>query len=187
MLKITEEPPMIPPGVSSIADLSGQWWVAHTKSRFEKAFARDLLSRGVGYFLPLIQRVKVIGGKKRKTLLPLFPSYVFFCGDEESRTIAMKTNRICQTITPMDQDKLLSECIAIERALSNGAEMDLCQGISVGRRYRVIAGPFKDIEGTVIQREGRSRIVLEISTLGLGASLEIEADLLEPISGRKDA
>ena len=77
MLKITEEPPMIPPGLSSIADLSGQWWIAHTKSRFEKAFARDLLCRGIGYFLPLIQRVKVIGGKKRQTSLPLFPSRIF--------------------------------------------------------------------------------------------------------------
>ncbi|MCD4699645.1 MAG: hypothetical protein K8R91_03620 [Phycisphaerae bacterium] len=182
MLKISEEPPMVPPGVLSISELSGQWWIAHTKSRFEKAFARDLLCRGIGYFLPLVQRIKVIGGKKRQTYLPLFPSYVFFCGDEESRMIAMKTNRICQTIEAADQDKLLSECISIERALTHGAGLVPCQGVSVGQRCRVIAGPFRDIEGTVIQKDGRNRIVLEISTLGLGASLEIEADLLEPIS-----
>ncbi|MDY7009306.1 MAG: transcription termination/antitermination NusG family protein [Planctomycetota bacterium] len=183
MLKISEEPPMVPPGVSSIAELSGKWWIAHTKSRFEKAFARDLLHRGIGYFLPLVRRVKIIGGKKRQTSLPLFPSYVFFCGNEESRTIAMKTNRICQTIEATDQEKLLSECISIERALAGDARLDPCQGVSVGQRYRVVAGPFRDIEGTVIQKDGRNRIVLEISILGLGASLEIEADLLEPISG----
>ncbi len=183
MLKISEEPPMVPPGVSSITELSGKWWIAHTKSRFEKAFARDLLYRGIGYFLPLVQRVKVVGGKKRHTFLPLFPSYVFFCGDEESRMIAMKTNRICQTIEATDQDKLLSECVAIERTLIHGADLDPYQGVSVGQRCRVIAGPFRDIEGTVIQRGVRSRIVLEIGALGMGASLEIEADLLEPIPG----
>jgi len=181
MLKASQEPPMLPPGVSSMAELSGRWRVAHTKSRFEKAFARDMLSRGIGYFLPLVERVRVLGGRKRRILLPLLPSYVFFCGDEQSREIAMKTNRLCQTIEVADQDKLLSECSAIERALGDGAELDPFAGLAAGRRCRVTAGPFQGIEGVVIRRDGQTRIVLEISTLGLGASLEIEADLLEPI------
>ena len=181
MLKNSEEPSMLPPGVASVGELAGRWWVAHTRSRFEKAFARDLLGRGIGYFLPLVKRVRVVGGRKRRILLPLFPSYVFFCGDEESREIAMKTNRLCQTIPVTDQDKLLSQCASIEQALAGGAELDPCPGLAVGRRCRVTAGPFRDMEGTVIRKDGRSRIVLEISTLGLGASLEVEADLLEPI------
>jgi len=77
MLKISENPPILPPEVKTVSELTGQWWVAHTKSRFEKAFAWDLLRRGIGYFLPLVERVRVSGGRHRRVLAPLFPSYVF--------------------------------------------------------------------------------------------------------------
>lgn len=182
MLKTSQEPPMFPPGVSSMSELPGPWWVAHTKSRFEKAFARDLLCRGVGYFLPLVRRVRVVGGKKKAALLPVFPSYVFFCGDQEARGIAMRTNRLCQTIAVEDQGKLLSECAAVEQALAGGAELQPCQDFVMGQRCRVTAGPLRGIEGIMSRREGRTRIMLAITTLGLNASLAIEADLLEPVS-----
>ena len=184
MLKTSEEPPMLPPWVACTAELSGRWWVGHTRSRFEKAFARDLLARGIEYFLPLVRRVRMLGGRKRRVLLPLFPSYVFFCGDEKSRDFAMRTNRLCRTIAVTDQERLRSECAAIERALAEGAELDPCDALAAGRRCRVTAGPFRGMEGTVVRRNGRTRILLEVSALGLGASLEIEADLLEPVSSQ---
>jgi transcription antitermination factor NusG len=181
MLRSCEEVPMLPPGVSSIRELGGRWWVAHTRPRFEKALARDLLARDVGYFLPQAAKCRVFRGKKRRVLIPLFPSYVFFCGDDDARAAAMRTNRICQTIDVSDQDKLLSECAAIERALAGGAELDSCRYIPVGRRCRVTGGPFVGVEGTVVRGDRRWRIVLEISSLGVGAALEVEADLLEPV------
>ena len=187
MLKASEEVPMLPPGVSSAAELPGRWWVGHTKSRFEKAFARDLLERGIVFFLPQVERVRVFGGRKRRILLPLFPSYVFFCGDEESRVTAMRTNRLCRTIDVSEQDKLVSECSAIEQALAGGAGLDPWPGLSLGRRCRVTAGPLRGIEGTVIRKDGRTRIVLQVSVLGLGASLEIDADFLEPTEEHQHA
>jgi len=183
MLRQSQEPPMLPPGVSRTSDLAGKWWVAHTKSRFEKAFARDLLDRGIGYFLPLVRRTRMRGRRKVRVLLPLFPSYVFFCGDEDSRAAAMSTDRLCTTLDVPDQQQLRSECAAIEQALAGGAQLSPCRRLDVGRRCRVTGGAFRGIEGTVTRRDGRPRIALEISTLGLGASLEIEADLLEPVAG----
>lgn len=165
-----------------MADLEGRWWVAHTKARFEKAVARDLASHDVGYFLPLVERVRISGGRKRRVRLPLFPSYVFICGDDEARAVAMRTNRLCQTIEVTDQDQLIAECSAIERALAGGAELDLCQGLAAGKRCQVTSGAFEGTEGVVVSRHGRTRIMLEVSTLGLGASLEVDADMLEPIN-----
>jgi hypothetical protein len=37
------------------------------------------------------------------------------------------------------------------------------------------------LEGTIVSRAKMTRLVLSISALGQGASLEIDADLLEPI------
>lgn len=88
---------MLPPGVDSVRDLSGMWWVAHTKARFEKAFACDLLAHDIDYFIPMVNRVRVTSGKKRRSLLPLFASYLFFCGTDKDHYTAMTTNRLCYT------------------------------------------------------------------------------------------
>jgi len=181
MLKLSDNPPMVSPEAETVTGLTGTWWVAHTKARFEKVFAWDLLDRGIGYFLPLVERVKVSGGRKRRVLMPLFPSYVFFCGSDEDRYTAMTTNRLCQAIDVVDQDELVGQLSAIEKALSGEAELDPYPFAVKGRRCRVIAGALRGIEGVVVQRSKRARLVLEVSILGQGAVMEIDADLLEPI------
>ena len=181
MLKLKDNPPILSPGVVMLAELTGRWWVAHTKARCEKAFAWDLLRRRIGHFLPMVQRVKISGGRKRQVLAPLFPSYVFFCGDEGDRYTAMTTNRLSRAIEVHDQERLIEELTAVERALAGKAELDLYPFAVVGRRCRVTAGPFRGLEGVVIHRNRVARLVLEINILGRGAVMEIEAALLEAV------
>jgi transcription antitermination factor NusG len=181
MLKFADNPPILPPYASAVRAMKGRWWIAHTKARFEKAFAFDLLRRETGYFLPLIERVKVSGGKKRRVMLPLFPSYVFFCGTAEDRYAALATNRLCRVIETIDQEGLLTELSALELALAGKAMLDPYPFAAVGKKCRVRNGPFEGIEGTVIERDGSARLVLQVKILGQGASMEIDADLLEPV------
>lgn len=155
--------------------------MGQTKARFEKAFAWDLLARGIGYFLPLIQRVRISGGRKRQVMSPLFTSYVFFCGSEEDRYNALTTNRLCNTLAVPDQAKLVAELSALEKALTGQAVLDPYPFAAVGRRCRVTAGAFMGVEGVIVQRAKLARLVLEVSILGQGASMEIDADLLEPL------
>ena len=89
MLKLSENPPPVGPSATGLADLTGQWWVGRTRSRFEKRFAWKLHHVGIAYFLPLIERVRMSGCRKRRVMLPLFPGYVFFCGTPDDRSMAM--------------------------------------------------------------------------------------------------
>ena len=182
MLKMSDNPPMLPPGVESLCDLDGSWWVGHTKSRFEKAFVWDLLREGIGHFLPLFECVQTSGGRKRHVLKPLFPGYVFFCGDANNRYTAMTTGRLCQTIAVLDQARLIEELASIEVALKAKIRLDPYPFAAVGERCRIKAGPFQGFEGIVIQRNCIARVVLEVSVLGQGAVLEIDTDLLEPMA-----
>ena len=181
MLSVADNPPMISPTAHSVADLKGYWWVAHTRARFEKAFAWDLLRRGIGYFLPMRERVRVSGGRKRRVLMPLFTSYVFFCGDEDDRYAAMSTNRLCQTLVVNDQARFVAEMAAIEKALAGKAELDPYPFAVTGSRCRVTAGPFQGLEGVVVRRDKQTRLVLQVDVLGQAAAMEIDADLLEPV------
>lgn len=172
---------MIPPEVASVTQLTGRWWVAHTKARFEKVLAFDLLERGVGYFLPLSHRVKISGQRKRHLMLPLFSSYVFFNGDDETRYGVISTGRVCQVIEVKDQRRMSRQLADLEKALRVSGRLDPYPTTAIGRKCRVIAGQFEGITGTVVSFGPKAKFVLEIGLLGQGASVEIDADLLEPV------
>ncbi len=183
MLKLEDNPPTGSPTETNAAAHPDhcQWWVAHTRARFEKAFAWDLHRRRIPYFLPMVQRVRFSGGRKRRTMATLFPSYVFFCGDEKTRLEAMQTNRVFQTLSPPDSQQLQRELIDIETALAASGGLEWVADLPRGTRCRVSAGPFRDMEGVVIEHKGATRLVLGVSMLGQGAALEIDQDLLEPL------
>ena len=181
MLKLSENPPMLAPGVRSPRQLVGEWWVAHTKARCEKAFASDLLDRGIGFFLPMLDRVKLVSGKRRRVLLPLFPSYVFFCGSPEQRHRALLTERLCATIEVADQERLVTELSAIHTLLDAKLPIEPHPALSAGQRCRIINGPLAGIEGTVLQFSRPARSPPPPGLLGQGASVEIDANLLEPV------
>lgn len=182
MLKLSDNPPVLTPQVQSLTQLYGTWWVAYTKARFEKPFAWDLFGHGIGYFLPMRKKIIFSGGRKRCVMVPLFTSYVFFCGTEDDRYTALTTNRVCQTIEIADQSGLVEELASIEKALLSKAIIDNYPRLPIGSHCRIISGPMMGIEGVVIKRKDtKARMVLEVTILGQGAVVEIDSDLLEAI------
>lgn len=184
MLKESENPPIIWPEAQSISDFTGLWWVAHTKSRNEKALAQDLVAKNISYFLPMTWKVQRRSHRTLRSLLPLFSGYLFFCGREAERLELLRTNRVANVIEVKDQEKLLDELVQFERALRAGAPLTPYKYIRAGQRCRVIAGPLLGLEGIVIQIKNVARLLLQIDMLGQAASVEIDIDMIEPIDER---
>ena len=182
MIKYQDNPPCLPATASCLADLAGRWWVAHTRSRFEKAFAWDMHHRDIGYFLPLHDKVTVSHGRKRKVKVPLFASYVFICGSDEDRYHALTTNRLCQMIEVADQEQLIAQLGRIEKALTSDVPLETVPQIPLGQRCRINAGILAGIEGILIDRRNRARVALEVSVLGQATIMEVDVDLVTPLN-----
>lgn len=181
MLKAEENPPLTWPEASSIADFEGTWWVAHTKSRNEKALANQLVVRDVSYFLPMHWKVSKSRGRTLRSLLPLFPGYLFFCGDEHARLEVLKTNRAANIIEVTGQKQLVAELLPIEKLLKLGQPVIPHEYIKIGQKCRVAAGPLTGTEGIVIRTPKETRLVLQVDMLGQAASIEIDFDMVEKI------
>ncbi len=179
MLKASENPPIISPNAESIRDFIGHWWVAHTKSRNEKALAHDLVHRDINYFLPMSWKVHRRSRRTIRSLLPLFSGYLFFCGNENQRVELLRTNRVANLIEVNDQQNLIDELVQIERALRAGAPLTPYKYIKAGQRCRVIAGPLTDLTGIVVRAKNATRLLLQIDMLGQATSVEIDIDMLE--------
>jgi hypothetical protein len=182
MLSLYENPSILTPEVGSLTELRGTWWLAYTRPRFEKAFARDLCSLGIGYFLPMYEKTIFSGGRNRLLMSPLFTSYVFFCGTEQDRYTAMRTNRLCYTVDVVDQEQLIEELASIEAALLSKAVVDAYPRLPVGSRCRIVSGPMENIEGVIVEKKcAKARVVIEVTILAQGTLVEVDADLLEPL------
>jgi transcriptional antiterminator RfaH len=181
LLKESENPPISWPAEMSIKNFSDQWFVIHTKSRNEKALARDLVSKEINYFLPMCWKTSHSKGRKFKSLLPLFTSYMFFNGNENQRVEVLRTNRAANILEVKDQQQLIKELSEIEQALQAGADLKPDKYIKVGQLYQVTAGPLKGLKGIAQKTTTATRLMLNIDMLGQAASVEIDSDIIEII------
>jgi transcription antitermination factor NusG len=195
LLKESDNPPLFWPEVESIREFRGIWWVAHTKSRNEKALAQDLIRKEISYFLPMSWRVRRIRKRTVRSLLPLFSGYLFFCGDANQRVELLRTNRVANVIIVKDQERLLGELLQIEQALQAGAALLPHKYIKAGQKCRVIGGPLAGLQGIVVRApehktenyegvvstKSTLRLVLQIDMLGQAASVEIDTDMIEVV------
>lgn len=159
--------------------LPGRWWLVHTKSRMEKALATDLERLGIHAFLPLIRTQRRYSGRPVEVQLPLFPGYLFLCGDDNDRYTTLMTHRAAHVIAVADQELLRNELRQVYRVTTSSQRVDLYPGLQVGKRCRIIGGSLQGVEGVVLRRQGTCRVYLGVEVLAQSAELEIDPGLLE--------
>ncbi len=174
-------PPIRPYDDISLGQFEGTWWVAHTKPRQEKALAWDFFRSGRLYFAPMYKATRRSKGRTWKSILPLFPGYVFWCGSEDDRLFALQTNRIANIIEVSEQAKLLEELSAIQKLLDSDMAISSRSSLQKGTICRIRSGPLGGLEGRVEHHKGKARLVINVSILGQAAMVEIDAELLEPV------
>jgi transcription termination/antitermination protein NusG len=181
MLRLSDNPPMLYPADTNLEEASGRWWVAHTKSRNEKALAHTLRKWDMPYYLPMVERIHVRRNRKVRSLVPLFPGYLFFTGEDNNRYRVMTTNRVANVIHVENQEVLSVELSQIHKAIVTGAELQPYLGIPKGTRCRITSGVFKGLEGIVLHMKGNTQLVLQVEALGQAVALEIDLAMVEKV------
>ena len=178
MFKASGNPPISWPESLSISQFCGTWWVAHTKSRNEKALANELAAFDISYFLPMTTKVSRRTGRTIRSLLPLFGGYLFFCGDEEQRVQLLRTNRVASLIEVKSQEKLVEELLQIECAVNAGVDLKPHDYIRKGQRCRVTGGPLAGMQGIIEETKSSVRLVINVDILGKATSAEVDTDMI---------
>lgn len=156
-------------------DYDSVWWCLHTKPRQEKTVGRELRKLGLTYYLPqILKEDRTPGGRKIRSVIPLFPSYMFLRGDQNQRVEAMRGNRLVNVLEVHDQATLERDLRQIHTVLSSGLPVKTEPTVPVGARVRVLSGPLENVEGTVIRRGNRDHFVALVHFLGQGAQVDLE-------------
>jgi len=158
-----------------------RWWAVYTLARQEKSLARHLLAHKVPFYLPLVPKESLVRGKRVHSHVPLFGGYLFLYGSEEERVCSLTSNRISTILPVEDGVQLQRELADVRRLIEADAPLTVERRLVPGQPVRIKAGSMMGLEGTVIRYRGRTRLLVAVSFLQQGVSIEIDGFLLEPI------
>jgi transcription antitermination factor NusG len=112
---------------------------------------------------------------------PLFPGYVFLYGSEQERVRSLMTNRISRVLTIEDPAALLYDLRQLRQLIASNAPLTVESRLVPGNRVRVRRGPLAGLEGTVLTRRGKTRLLVSVDFIQQGASVEVDDFVLEPL------
>lgn len=159
-----------------------RWWCLHTKPRQEKATARDLRIWKVPFYLPqVVREERTPQGRKTRSVVPLFTSYLFLHGGQHDRLLSLKSNRLVRVIDVTDQARLNHDLCQIHQMLASGLAVVPETTVPVGARIRILSGPLTGLEGRVLRRGKRDQFVAVVQFLGSGAAVDLEDWQVEQI------
>ncbi len=168
-------------GASEPAD-NAPWWALYTLPRREKELMRRLRAWQVPFYGPVIeQRKRSPQGRVRRAYMPLFPGYVFLCGAEDARHRALTTNCVSRCLSVGDRARLVADLRQVQRLIQAEVPLTPESRIQSGTPVRVRSGPLMGVEGVVVRRQNKERLLVAVRFLQRGASLLLEDFQVEVI------
>lgn len=151
------------------------WWLLMTMSRQEKQLMKFLLEKGISFYGPLVlKHGRTPSGRSTTSQIPLFPSYVFLYGTGADRYRARTTGCVVNNIEVKDGVRLTAELRQIHRLLTSGKPVTPEQKLESGDHVRIRSGPLAGIEGAIVRREGKDRLLIVVDFLRQGASIVVD-------------
>jgi len=173
------EPDCNPPNLwdgdgSTPAEADVCWWCLHSKPRQEKATARELRRAGIDYYLPQVAKEShTPQGRKIRSVVPLFPGYLFMRGDRNDRLVALRAHRLVGILEVADQEAIARDLRQIYTMLSSGMTVSHEPIVPVGANVRIATGPLAGLVGKVVRRGKRDQFVAVVRFLGRGAMVDL--------------
>jgi transcriptional antiterminator RfaH len=160
-----------------------RWYAVFTLPQNEKSVVRHLEIRQVESFLPTYETIRIWKNRQRvKTILPLFPTYLFVRIDGGERTRVLESPGVLQIVGNGKECAAVADSdIQLLRAGLSGRRVEPFRELVIGERVRVKSGMMQGIEGTLVRRSGIDRFVLTLKLINQHAAVQVDAADLEPL------
>lgn len=155
-----------------------RWYALRTRSRHEKRVRLQLECHRVEVFLPLIVRRSRWKDRTAQIHLPLFPGYCFARFPWMDRLRALTTFGVIEVLGSSGRAVPVSdaEIEAVQRLVTSTLPVDPYPFLEPGMAVEVRRGPLQGLRGYLVRKAPRARLVIAVSLIRQGASVEIDAD-----------
>ena len=160
---------------------NSHWYALYTKSRYEKKVDYLLKEKGVISYLPLNEVYHRWSDRYKKVLIPLFSCYVFVFIALRDRVTVLETDGVITLVSFNGQPATIADhqIDAIKRIMAEKVNVDPIDFFTPGKKVRVKQGPLKGVEGTLIHKNNKNRLVITIDGIKHALSVAIDYRDLE--------
>jgi transcription antitermination factor NusG len=161
-----------------------KWYAIYTRPRWEKKLAERLEEKGIEHYLPMVKTLKLWSDRKKWVQEPLFKSYIFVHTSREEYLPAIQTPGAVKYISfegkPVSIPDVQIEAIRTfidsgEELLTDSPEM------KIGDRVKVIRGPLKGLEGTLVEFHQKHRVRIMIEGIQQSLHIKVPQSFLSPV------
>jgi transcription elongation factor/antiterminator RfaH len=170
-----------------------RWYACYTRARHEKRVEELLRRRGFESYLPVIPLERQWKDRKKVIRWPLFPSYVFGRFALSDVHAVLTTPGVATIVrwngypTPIPPYEIENVRRFAAAAAAAGIEPERRPFVTEGQWVRIVDGPFRGVEGVVVERRGRTRVLVGLQVIGQALEVNIDTQLLRPISACGEA
>jgi len=162
---------------------SPRWYAAYTYPQHEKAVAEQLETRSVETFLPTLSSRRQWKDRRVEIARPLFPGYVFTRIALADRIKVVSIPSVVRILSFNGQPAEISdqEIESVRLCVGGGVALESHPVPEVGERVRVTSGAFEGVEGIVVDRKSKCKLIVSISLIHQAVALEIDSNQLESL------
>ena len=152
------------------------WYATYTRSRHEKSVAEQLQQRGVECFLPLYESKRKWKNGTFKVQFPLFPGYLFVHVPLQHRLKVLQVPGVVRLVgfngipAPLPQ----ADIEMIRCALRQGIAAEPHPYLRIGTRVRIVSGPMEGLEGILLRKKGRLRVVVSVDLIMRSVAIDVD-------------
>jgi transcription antitermination factor NusG len=160
--------------------LEEHWYAAYTSANHERRVAKQLCVRRVEHFLPTYSSVRRWKDRRVTLELPLFPGYVFVRLALRDRVQVLQVPGVARLVGFNGLPTALpeNEIKVLKAGLADKVRAEPHRYLTVGQRVRVKSGPLAGLQGILLRRRNRTRLVVSVELIQRAMAVEVdETDL----------
>ncbi len=149
------------------ADSEPFWYAIYTHANHEKKAAAEISRRGVEIFLPLYRTARRWSDRRVELEMPLFQSYVFVRLALCDRLKVLQVPGVARLVgfgglpAPLPDEQM----DALRSALNGRLYAEPHPYLTIGRRVKLKGGPLVGMQGILLRRKGKFRVVISIELI----------------------
>ncbi|MDF0674639.1 MAG: UpxY family transcription antiterminator [Nitrospira sp.] len=159
------------------------WYALRTKSRHEKLVRDQLDKRGIEPLLPTIKRLSQWKDRKKEIEVPLFSGYCFVRFSQLEKTPVQKIVGVVEIVGSGSRPEPIpeQEIDALRRLMMSVLPYDPHPYLHEGMRVEVVRGPLQGVQGILLRKEKRHRLVIGVRVVQQAAVVEIDVNDVVPM------
>jgi transcription antitermination factor NusG len=160
------------------------WYALYTCARHERCVALQIEQRSISCFLPVYRSVRLWKDRRKELELALFPGYVFVYLAMQDRVRVLQLPSAVRLVSFQGRPAVLpeSDIEGLRQRLNGGVRLEPHPYLTVGRRVRVRAGAMQGLEGIIVRRKDRCRLVFSLDLIMRSVAVEVDEGDVEPIA-----